>query len=263
MIELFCVFAHAQVAVARLEVSSDQVLLSGADADWRARIYADLADNGVETRGAEDAMFGRDEAATAPYVLGGRVVSISSLTTDPPQVEVAVEWKVLERSSDAVIYSVVSTGYAARSAMLSDLARAAVDDAVARLAARERFRAAVTDAREPGDPVEDTPDGSRLRTTLPSVRKKPKGRENAARILRISGAAGLGAGTLIIVPTVAVAEGSTWASDVAWAGLVTANTAGWALAITGGAALATGVFLAEDGPMLVPTGPGLALVGRF
>ncbi|MFZ5482339.1 MAG: S1C family serine protease [Myxococcota bacterium] len=146
MVELALIAAaHAgSVTFARLLVEdADGRLLGQAPEAYRTHFLEKMRARGLDARGAEDVLFGRDESATADFLLGGTVTDIDLRFENPVRVEVSVEWKLLDARRDAVVYTVVTRGYAAEATDAADVADDALDDALGRLLDRPKFLAAL------------------------------------------------------------------------------------------------------------------------
>jgi serine protease Do len=91
--------------IARLD--EDQIGI--AKAEYRIHILEALRRAGFNAVGAENLVFGRDEGDRADLVLGGTVTELSCRSVSQRlRCSVGIEWQLLDRRSDGVVYRVLS-----------------------------------------------------------------------------------------------------------------------------------------------------------
>jgi S1-C subfamily serine protease len=96
--------------VFRLE-RGDTIGIAGED--FRIHILEDLRRRGLNAVGAENLVFGSDAGGAAELLLGGTVSELEckpGLRQDEVSCRLGVEWQVLDRSSDSVVYKVTTRG---------------------------------------------------------------------------------------------------------------------------------------------------------
>lgn len=169
------------------------VPLPSADAPSSGGLTLDLAALQSSTqRALEGAGLSLGQADSADYVASGVLHRVDVLYTTPKAVEVTVEWRVTERQSGALAYSVTTRGYAADASLgLNELASAALDRAAASLARRPRLAEAVAKAHS-GVAVDRT---VHVRRCSPPTLKLPADMLNtfeSVLVVRTSGAVGTG-----------------------------------------------------------------------
>jgi S1-C subfamily serine protease len=84
-----------------------------AGEDFRVHILEDLRRRGLNAVGAENLVFGNDAGGAAELLLGGTVAELEcqpGLREDEVSCRMGVEWQVLDRSSDNVVYKVITRG---------------------------------------------------------------------------------------------------------------------------------------------------------
>src|SRR5262245_39373722 len=91
--------------IARLE--NDEI--GFAKPEFRVHILEALRDAGFNAVGAESLVFGKDDAERADLVLGGTVTELRCRSwSGQLRCLVGIEWQVLDRESDQIVYRVLS-----------------------------------------------------------------------------------------------------------------------------------------------------------
>lgn len=84
-----------------------------AKEDFRIHILEQLRYHKLNAVGAENLVFGRDNAQQAELVLGGTVTELQcqpGLSSSQVSCRIGIEWQVLDVASDTVVYKVLSRG---------------------------------------------------------------------------------------------------------------------------------------------------------
>ncbi len=131
------------VGFSNLVARLDDDEIGFARAEYRVHILETLRDAGFNAVGAENLVFGKDEAARADLVLGGTVKELACRKRGQQvRCSVGIEWQLLDRERDEVVYRVLSRYAGLNLPRDNDAAvgRALTLGALRSLSKRPRFR---------------------------------------------------------------------------------------------------------------------------
>jgi S1-C subfamily serine protease len=152
LLPLSPLYAHAkskQIGFSNLVFRLDDDRIGIATENYRVYILEELRSAGLAAVGAENLVFGRDEAAKAELLLGGTVMDLECRENKPNiNCRIGIEWQLLDANREVVVYKALT-----RSAQYginekkkpAGLAKRLVIGALHSLLARDRFRRALQD----------------------------------------------------------------------------------------------------------------------
>lgn len=182
--------------VVRLEASAD---IGVAKQGIKLEILEELRKQGYRALGAENLVFGKDEAANARFVLGGTLRELDCRGFVSSECRIAIQWELLDRATDEVVYKVLTRargknlgGDAVKAIM------AVIRGSLHSLLSREKFVEHLRIREEPAAPEAEAPRAATFRACAPANGSMPAAAEQvlAATVLVESGE-GFGTGFLV------------------------------------------------------------------